>query len=138
MISKTKTHVQVMKTKYRLNKAQLIESCGITDEHYAEFMFETGIAWIKENLWNDERAISLISSSPVFWDWFSNEWNLRDDRFIMHYLNYVLSGQFSEILYAWWTASHEVRMIKGFPQGDKWDRLVSSVIKHAGKEAVNA
>lgn len=128
----------VMKTMYKLNKAQIIESCGITEGKYTDFQFETGLEWIKENLWNDEAIIVIISSSPVFWDWFLNQWNHRDDDFIIDNLNIILNNDPNCELLSKWYQVHEVKNLNQFPQGKKWDRLVTHVIKNAGKEVVNA
>lgn len=128
----------VIKTLHRLNKAQVIESCGISDGKYSDHQFETGISWIKEKLWDDEGIVSMISCSPVFWDWFINEWNKREDDFIMNNLERILDNEPKHLMLDSWLEAHSTAKLHEFPKGKKWEKLISSVIKNAGREVVNA
>lgn len=124
-----------MKTKYRINKIQVIEAIGFTVEQYNDVLFESGIAWIKEQVWNDDVLTLKVSSNTFFWQWYTNQWNIIEDAFLMDHYLYVLQGEHEEFLKYAWGLAHDIKRINTFPSGAEWDKLMQGIIK---KEAANA
>lgn len=50
---------------------------------YSKLVFETGLEWIKNNLsLNDDEIVGVIAKCRLFWAWWRNQWDLRDEQFI--------------------------------------------------------
>lgn len=51
-------------------------------EKYAEFMFETGIEYLEMFCNNDKPLARQLSRKKEFWNWWKNQWEIRDEWFI--------------------------------------------------------
>lgn len=54
---------------------------------FTSFQFDSGLAYLKNYLKDDEHAISVISASSDFWAWWRNHWTNRDQAFIEYAVN---------------------------------------------------
>ena len=60
--------------------------CGLlnwTEMQYAEYVYNTGLEYLKEYLCGDMHAISILERSPIFWAWWKNHFTNRDEKFVM-------------------------------------------------------
>lgn len=53
-----------------------------TEQEYANFQFETGIAYLEHYIPTDRSGINMLSRSRIFWNWWKNHWNQRDAQFL--------------------------------------------------------
>ena len=91
-------HVAVMQRKYLQNKADILEAIGLSEEAYHVLQFNTAIAWIRKEIWNDEDVVSYVTNQPLFWAWWVNQWNMREDAFLSDHLLLHLFAGVSTIL----------------------------------------
>src|ERR1044072_608642 len=102
-----KSQVQGIKAKYRMNKIQVIEALGITEDQYNAYLFDCGIPWIETRVWNDEYITARISKSAYIWQLYTNQWNIAEDAFLMDHYLYVLHGGHQRYLLYRWAYYHE-------------------------------
>ena len=60
--------------------------CGLlnwTEMQYAEYVYNTGLEYLKEYLHGDSHAIGILERSPIFWAWWKNHFTNRDEKFVM-------------------------------------------------------
>jgi hypothetical protein len=113
-MAKTKQipHVEVMSRKYAANKALLLTECNVSLDAYNIYMYNQAIAWIRSNIWNDDAMVDALTEQALFWAWWINQWNMREDAFIHECLEYIISGDdFSDILHHGWVGIHVVTNI---------------------------
>jgi hypothetical protein len=58
---------------------------------YNTFQYESGLAYLKHYLRNDEHAVNSISATADFWKWWRNHWTNRDQAFIEFVINTTYS-----------------------------------------------
>ncbi len=59
--------------------------CGLlnwTEMQYAEYVYNTGLEYLKDYLRGDTHAIGILERSPIFWAWWKNHFLNRDEKFI--------------------------------------------------------
>jgi hypothetical protein len=105
----------IMRTKYRLNKQQILESCEMNDDEYCNLQFEKAVEWIKYRILDDEEVISAITSKEMFWTWWINQWNLRNDEFVTDNIYYIIAGEHARFLKDVWLHVHQVDRIVAYP-----------------------
>jgi hypothetical protein len=52
-----------------------------SDFDYSDCQFESGMLYLETYLGGDASTIHLLSNSKVFWAWWRNQWNRRDESF---------------------------------------------------------
>lgn len=50
---------------------------------YGQFQYDQGLQYLKDNLLGgDDTWVDELSRSKIFWKWWINQWNMRDQQFI--------------------------------------------------------
>lgn len=52
------------------------------DAKYAQFQERMGYRYLEEELQADEASIKALSQERLFWAWWINHWNRRDEAFL--------------------------------------------------------
>lgn len=66
------------------NKQQVTRLLGWTEQQYCEYQQEKGIAYLHHVLEIDEAGIKMQIQNPLFWRWWVNHWNRRDEEFLTY------------------------------------------------------
>ncbi len=78
------------------NKDIIIKSLGVPEFEYREFKRDAAWIWL-DKFFGDPESEDAISLIPLFWKWWNNQWDIRDEEFIrltnLHQINEVLTGQ---------------------------------------------
>jgi len=64
------------------NKQRILEAIGWSEQEYANFIYETGIAYLEHYIPNDAHGMNMLIRSRVFWNWWKNHWQQRDEQFV--------------------------------------------------------
>jgi hypothetical protein len=64
-------------------KRTVCELLNWTEMQYAEYVYNTGLEYLKEYLRGDMHAIGILERSPIFWAWWKNHFTNRDEKFVM-------------------------------------------------------
>ncbi len=51
---------------------------------YCELVERGGYAWLDKYFFHAPEVIQASSYSGLFWKWWVNEWNIRDEAFVKH------------------------------------------------------
>lgn len=62
-------------------KATICRLLHWTELQYADFQFETGIAYLQYYIPRDQYGIDMLIREKIFWNWWKNHWNQRDQGF---------------------------------------------------------
>lgn len=139
MANKTKhlPHVEVMARKYQANKAILLQECHVSEDAYNLTIFNSAIAWIRANVWDDNDMVDALTNQPEFWAWWVNQWNMREDALIHEYLEYIISeDDWSDLLYPAWVNIHKVDCINLLVKQPDWIQDAYSKIIHQSIKAI--
>lgn len=55
---------------------------GMSQLEYCNFQLESGWQYLSDQCGSDSEAKSYLETLPMFWSWWRNEWNLRDEYFL--------------------------------------------------------
>ena len=66
------------------NKQQVIRLLNWTEIQYCEYQQQKGIEYLKHILEVDEYGIQMQISNQLFWRWWVNHWNRRDEEFLTY------------------------------------------------------
>jgi hypothetical protein len=66
------------------NTQFIIRKLGFTHLEYCEMVEHSGYVWLDKYFFHSPEIIQASSYSQLFWKWWVNEWNIRDDQFIRH------------------------------------------------------
>lgn len=64
------------------NQARVIDLLHWNPALYAMQVYNTGLQYLVAYIGNDEAAIDQLTARKEFWNWWKNQWNVRDDAFI--------------------------------------------------------
>jgi hypothetical protein len=134
-MGKTITGIGAIRIRNQMIKQEVLASCLVTEEVYNTFMFEQGLLWIKTHVFNDEQTVSVVSASPYFWNWFKNQWYIRENDFLADYVLYILRGDLRDqkFLNYCWKNLHRVDLMNVFPNGPEWDSVLNDLYKQRGQ-----
>lgn len=83
------THVKKMRKQYEYNSWQVMWLTGMTTQQFFELMFETGVVWLEQFTNKDRALLEAFLQEEVIWDWWANEWFVRDDQQFLQSLYYM-------------------------------------------------
>lgn len=114
------------------NKRQVRRLLGWTELQYAEFVEAKAKEYLKNVLFADEAAINELLKGKLWWNWWKNHWNRRDEEFVTY----------SEIYHQHLLEFEYVRLnsIKGgiYPHSRIMDETYAILMDAINKEAVKA
>lgn len=64
------------------NKELIIKSLRITEDQYCALVEQFAFDWLFNRLTNLECVTRQLAKSKLFWDWWKNQWEIRDEKFI--------------------------------------------------------
>lgn len=64
------------------NREVILRKLRITDLQYCEMVERGGYEWLRRYFSHVPDMIDICKYSAMFWKWWVNEWNLRDNRFL--------------------------------------------------------
>lgn len=67
------------------NKTLITAALEWTEQEYANFQYESGLAYLEHYIPTDQHGIDMLSRSRIFWRWWVNHWNQRDAQFLSLY-----------------------------------------------------
>ena len=65
-----------------VNQHQVKKLLHWDDLQYGQFQMETGTEYLEKMLGSDDFAIGYLSKNSMFWRWWVNHWDKRDEQFI--------------------------------------------------------
>ena len=66
------------------NTQFIIRKLEFTHLEYCELVEKSGYAWLEKYFFHAPEVIQASSYSQLFWKWWVNEWNIRDEAFVKH------------------------------------------------------
>lgn len=64
------------------NKARIVDLLKWSLDEYHVFLWNSGVHYLNIYLGKDKDAINELEARKVFWNWWINLWNSRDNAFI--------------------------------------------------------
>lgn len=77
---------------------------GWSEEQYAQFKYENGLKYLSMYMNGLHDMIRAAESDKMFWNWWRNCWDLRDQVFIEHCADYGITRARLEYIY---TGAHD-------------------------------
>jgi hypothetical protein len=73
------THTKQQQQLAIANRAQVLKTLGWNELQYGTFQMEQGEAYLRELLNQDDWWIDALIAEKLFWQWWINAWNNRDE-----------------------------------------------------------
>ena len=70
------------------DQQSVMEIMGWSDMDYATFIHETGLAYLDQYAQHDQAGIDALNRSRIFWNWWKNQWAIRDAQYLTIYDNF--------------------------------------------------
>lgn len=64
------------------NRAYILRRLQISDLQYCEMVERGGYIWLERYFSHAPEVIHLSSYSEMWWKWWVNQWNIRDEYFV--------------------------------------------------------
>ncbi len=64
-----------------------------SDLQYSYFQYESGLAYLRHYITHDQWGQDMLQRSKLFWNWWKNQWLLRDEAFIHEYHEELINIQ---------------------------------------------
>lgn len=87
----TTTHIQEVKHNAIVHMKDVLMMLDWSEEQYAQFKYETGLKYLQLYMKGLPQMISYAESDRMFWNWWRNCWDNRDQVFIEHCKGYGVS-----------------------------------------------
>lgn len=84
MTTKVKKPSLIQQRKEQTEKLQeqVIDLLGWSELAYCEFQYHSGIEFIEAYIGKDSPYGMVLERSRVFWNWWKNQWTLRNEQFV--------------------------------------------------------
>ncbi|SFB80970.1 hypothetical protein SAMN05421780_101576 [Flexibacter flexilis DSM 6793] len=69
--------MNIRKLLMQVNQAEVCRKLGWSEEQYNELQLETGLQFLQLY------SLPEYADNKVFWAWFRNQWDMRDERFLL-------------------------------------------------------
>lgn len=100
---------------------------------FTELVERAGYTWMRRYFATDEDMMQLLSTSPMFWKWWINEWQIRDTDFLfetsLRFLAEPLTGIALQYALEEYVEKHAVMKLKIVP-----NRLVTQELNRMIRE----
>lgn len=93
------TQVEQRRQDADATKQKICTVLGWTEDQYAFYQYNTGLAYIAVYMDTDEAGADNLGRSRMFWNWWKNHWTSRDDTFLSYNIKPALSTNHLEELY---------------------------------------
>lgn len=90
MTAITKSRIASVRVQNATNREIVLALLEWDDLKYCEFQMQMGEEYLIRTLENDAYGIEILIKSQLFWKWWINHWNKRDQIFLMRF-----SGSYS-------------------------------------------
>jgi hypothetical protein len=99
------------------NQELISKALGLTDLGYSQMVFDYATEWMKRYFFGNDIMIKALESSPLFWAWWKNQWNIRDEHFIdlCSLTGELLEGKVLEAAFSIYQDEHNVYGLIIFP-----------------------
>lgn len=65
------------------NQQRIMKMIGWTELEYSAFIHDTGLDYLYRYIPTDYAGIEALIRSRVFWNWWKNQWAIRDAEFLL-------------------------------------------------------
>jgi hypothetical protein len=78
----TTTQIERTKQASKVLRSDVLGILNWSEQQYAEFKFQQGITYLHRYVPSHEKMFGLLMQSRMFWNWWKNCWDLRDEVFM--------------------------------------------------------
>ncbi|HXU27483.1 MAG TPA: hypothetical protein VN698_09650 [Bacteroidia bacterium] len=71
-------------TNKQKNKQIICEAFGLTELAYCKIIMDAGYEWMHFYFINDATLIDATSKCGMFWNWWKNQWEIRDTAYLKY------------------------------------------------------
>lgn len=97
-----------------LVKAQILQLVGLTEEDYNVLVWERGLGYAYHYTNQDDEAVRYMTKAKSYWQWWTNQWMLIDQRFLNCYSRYRNPSAQEAIRDAWFH-EHDIESMVAYP-----------------------
>lgn len=105
------TYLQTRRHERQLVQQQILALVGKTDEQISGLVHSFGLTFLIEH--TDSESYQELHDAPPFWDWWCNQWHLRDRHFLDHEPGLV--GLSQGLIYDRYVDLHLLQESRHFP-----------------------
>lgn len=89
-MQEARSHLASRKEQAKKMKAVVIQLLKWDELEYAMFQYESGLAYLRFYIPWDKEGQRMLEESELFWNWWKNQWLLRDEDFCGLYKQILL------------------------------------------------
>lgn len=112
---------------------KIMRLCNINEMHYAEIVFEYGIAFLEHYTGGDHWAVNQLSQTKSYWNWYKQQWFVIDKVFYEYYAVYEGHIKSERMLHIW-LEEHGAKKITAYPPSELFHSTYSQMFDQAVKE----
>lgn len=117
----------------------ICRTMDITRQQYHDMVFEGGIAYLEQAMQLEEDEVARLTSHRMYWQWWTNHWNIRDRQFYHNYhLNETPKHKLNAAMRAVYRKAHEVTTLNVVPHRvvleQSYGEMVGNMIDAIKKE----
>jgi hypothetical protein len=87
MAAITKSRIASVRVQNATNREIILALLEWDDLRYCEFQMNMGEEYLIRTIGSDTYGIEILVKSQLFWKWWINHWNKRDQIFILRFSN---------------------------------------------------
>lgn len=115
-----KDHIKDTIMRFNQNRMRVLELAGLTGDQLNSMIFDYGIRYLEYECQGDDEGVRMMSQNGLYWRWWQNLWNQRDERLIAEYSHFDLK------FYRHW---HNVTAITQHPHRFIYEQAYNSMIQ---------
>ena len=125
------SYTQHIKKQMQATKQRVINLLRWDENQYAEYQYKIGKQYLQSYIPRDPEGIDMLVGSRIFWNWWKNQWLLRDMAFMDSEIEKVNHATIVSIYLSLHDADALIQCI--YPSGavleDGYAEMIGNVIK---------
>lgn len=81
-MQEARSNLAIRKEQANKVKAVVMQLLQWSELEYANFQYESGLAYLRHYIPTDKWGQDMLQRSRLFWNWWKNQWLLRDECFL--------------------------------------------------------
>ncbi|TAN15158.1 MAG: hypothetical protein EPN37_10300 [Chitinophagaceae bacterium] len=126
------SYLKILKAQHITDRQRILELLTWDELQYGEFQMKMGEAWLRHYLGNDAYGIEYLVKDRMFWKWWINQWNHRDESFLTYAASLTYSARINKYEYL-----HSPKLLHARPHScvleESYARMIGELLDNKNK-----
>lgn len=120
------SHIEQQRQLFKQNRYKVMKLLRWDEQQYFDFMFESAYTYLEQGMQMDEYWVRALTQVAQFWQFWRNQWNLRDAHLFLPNASEMLTKETSIVKQ--YKFMHSYKFITAHPTNKVFDDAYAIMI----------